>query len=178
MAAAPIADHVGLLPVGLPAMHQPALMPQLLQPGIMLQAVPQQFLQQQLLLQQSMMLQMQQQQQRPLMQPQLLLQPQQAPTAVPLSSALSALNKLDAATHTQLLQQILQQHPETRSLVTQRHEAEQSKPVDLKHFVSAAWHALHQLDRERPSRQFSQSHRVSEDLGAVIREAAALPSPK
>jgi hypothetical protein len=172
----------------------------MLQPGIMLQAPamlqPNLTQQQQQMLQQIIQMQRQQQlvlqaqlsqqqvlpQQVPHLQIPLLQMPQQQvlqmPPAVPLNSALSALEKLNAATHKQLLQQLLQQHPEARALVMQRLAEEQSKPVDLKHFGSAAWHALHLLDDERPSRQFSNSHRVSESLSAVISEAAALPSAK
>jgi hypothetical protein len=175
------------------------VMPEMLHPGTTLQApamlpiMPSQQLQQILLqqqqmqLQQHMMLQAQHVQQGlplqvPNLQIPLLQMPQQQvlqmPPAVPVSSALSALDKLNAATHKQLLQQLLQQHPEARALVMQRLAEEQCKPVDLKHFGSAAWHALHLLDDERPSRQFNNSYRVTESLSAVIVEAAALPSAK
>jgi hypothetical protein len=174
-------------------------MPQMLHPGTTLQAPAmlqpimssqqlQQLLlqQQQMQLQQHMMLQAQHVQQGlPLQIPLLpaaVQMPQQQvlqmPPAVPLNSALSALDKLNVATHKQLLQQLLQQHPEARALVMQRLAEEQSKPVDLKHFGSAAWHALHLLDDEPPSRQFNNSCRVIESLSAVIAEAAALPSAK
>eukprot|EP00798_Chlamydomonas_sp_ICE-L_P015164 gene15164-21235_t len=54
----------------------------------------------------------------------------------------------------------------------------QSKPVDLKYFGSAANSAIHQMDRLRPSQQFDQSHRVSDDLVALLAEAEQLGKPE
>jgi hypothetical protein len=88
------------------------------------------------------------------------------------------IKRLDQAAQLAVLVDIVKQHPQTRAIVKHRFDAEMDKPVDLQQFGSQAWHALHQLDKLRPSQQYQQSGRVSEDLGKVITKATNLVNPK
>jgi hypothetical protein len=169
-----MADHDDITNMQLLVQQQPAMiMPEMLQAGSMLPAAAPAVMQEKE--QQYLMFQLQQQ---AYMQQMMQEQMQQAVAAVPLNSALAAVDKLDASCHKQLLKQIMRQHPEARALVTQRLAAEQNKPVHLKQFGSAAWHALHQLDDLSPHHQHNQSRTVAEALQTIINRAAALPNPK
>ena len=46
-----------------------------------------------------------------------------------------------------------------------------SEPINMSGYKSQIYEALHQLDRLRPSQQFSMAYKVSQDLGTVISAA-------
>jgi hypothetical protein len=98
--------------------------------------------------------------------------------AISAEDAERLVKRLDQPAQLAVLLDIVKQHPQTRAIVKRRFDAEMDKPVDLQQFGSQAWHALHQLDRLRPSQQYQQSGTVSEDLNEVITKATKLVNRK
>eukprot|EP00931_Biecheleriopsis_adriatica_P088043 TRINITY_DN62437_c0_g1_i1.p1 TRINITY_DN62437_c0_g1~~TRINITY_DN62437_c0_g1_i1.p1 ORF type:complete len:215 (+),score=48.45 TRINITY_DN62437_c0_g1_i1:109-753(+) len=90
-------------------------------------------------------------------------------------AALAGLSRLDESQKTAVLEQLIQDSRlSAAKLVTERLVKLDAKPVDLQHFGSKAFRAFHQLDRLRPSQQFEQSGRVTDDIHDLITEAERL----
>jgi len=60
---------------------------------------------------------------------------------------------------------------QVQTVVSKTLNSVRNEDVDLGHFKSEIYAALHQLDRLRPSQQFSMAHKVNIDLAEVIESA-------
>ncbi|CAJ1380892.1 unnamed protein product [Effrenium voratum] len=97
----------------------------------------------------------------------------------PKATALAGLSRLNEVGKTSILERLIKDaRLSATKVVCEELEKQDAQVVDVqslqKSFGSRAFRAFHQLDRLRPSQQYEQSHRVTDDINDLIQEAGRL----